>query len=1360
VAMTSPAGSRWPPAEPPSPDLQIEPAPAKSQRYDEEVDAARRVSIASLGLVGLQFFYLAADSQYPQPTAASLINVHLFNVVALSAMTVVLWNASVARYWRTLALLESAEFLIASTVAATLRNSQWSQIPTLALFSLGTAMILPWGIYWQAALNLLCLAAFGILTAIIPPEDLYTTHRWLTLTSTIGLSQLTAYFAARYRRRLRRNEEQIRSVLDSAIDGVIVIDSRGLVSEWNAQALNLFGWNPQETAGRQLAELIMPRRDRGTCETLLRRAQSGELLRKRIEITAAHRGGIEFPAEIVLSPIVLRGEERLSVFVRDISDRKRADETRALLAAIFESTDEAMLSIDLSGKATSWNPAAERLLGYKADEIVGADTAVMVPPKRRAEVAELGERMRREPRLRRVETERLRKDGTPVPVSISHSPIYDSAGALIGISIVARDLTERKRAQSAQALLAAIVESSADALYSARAGNLTSWNPGAERMYGYQADEVIGKSALILWPREQHDQLRGIMRRIDREQIVREHESTRVRKDGSTFEVAVTASPMHDNRGRVIGASVAERDITASKKAARDLAENEEKFRKIFNGSLDAISISTINDGRYLDVNDETLRFSGFRREEMIGKTTEELGIWVHNDTPIRIRKGLLRDGVIRNLEIETRTKDGSIRSGLLSAQIAEIGGQKSVIAFSRDITERRVAERTLAENEAKFRKIFNDSLDAIAIMSLPEGRYIDMNDEYCALTGFSREETRDQTPAGLGLMTDERLGQGLAQMLAEGVVRNRELEIKSRDGQVRSVLYSTSPIELAGRDCYMVFARDVTELKQAERAVIDAAVKASQAKSDFLSAMSHEIRTPLNAIIGMADLLWDTPLTNEQREYVRIFRSTGNTLQNLINEILDLSKVEAGRLALEAVGFDLDELIDKVGETLAVSAQSKGLELICDIAPDVPVDLIGDPLRIRQVLINLIGNAIKFTEKGHVVVAVEREPGSAKAGALRLSVSDTGVGITQEQQAVLFGRFAQADVSTARKYGGSGLGLSICKALIELMGGRFWLESTPGSGTTFFVSIVLDTQSPRGRTLAVSTRLSGLKVLVVESDSAARQAVSRTLCAHGALVDALASSQKALEELMGGARAADYELILVDSRMPAIDGFTICQRSTAAGRVRGRMVLLLNADNLAGDLAHVKESGASDYLFKPLRRSALVELALSIRAPRLVGQIDKPAADSVKPRRVFRILLAEDSPDNRLLIQAYLKKTLYTLDTAANGQVAFEMFTAAQYDLVLMDMQMPQVDGYVATAKIREWEKQKGAARTPIIALTAFALPADVQRSVAAGCDGHLSKPIRKKLLLDEIEKYIAQPDRAAGFGQNTESAMLVKSS
>jgi two-component system sensor histidine kinase/response regulator len=795
---------------------------------------------------------------------------------------------------------------------------------------------------------------------------------------------------------------------------------------------------------------------------------------------------------------------------------------------------------------------------------------------------------------------------------------------------------------------------------------------------GYEPEEVLGKTPFDLMPPEEARRIGSLFGPIAAaRQSFSYIESVYVHKDGRHIVLECGGVPVFDDAGRFRGYHGIDRDITERKR----IEHVERERARVLGQQQIALCELAKHDAIYTGNLEEALRMITETGSRVLG--VERTSIWTLNE----------QGSALELLDLYERTPNRHITGSTLAAQ----------------------------DYPSYFQAIAHEEHAIAAHDAHADVRTREFSQSYL-------------TPLGIGAMLDapvRRRGHVVGVLCHEHVGG-------PRSWTTEEVSFSSS---LA---TFMTLALEAHQRREAEQALVlakEAAEVASRAKSEFLASVSHEIRTPMNAIIGMADLLWETDLTPDQRKYLRIFRRAGGNLLSLINDILDLSKVEVGHLELELTDFDMSDLVEKAIEILAMRANEKGLELACHLSPDVPRAVIGDPNRLHQILINLISNAIKFTDSGSVTVRVMQDPELPTPGAIRFSISDTGIGIPSDKLAAIFESFTQAHASMTRKYGGTGLGLTISRQLAELMNGRIWVESTLGEGSTFHCCVQLAVQSsPTSTHDNVQINLQGIRTLVVDDHATNRLILRETLATLGAEVTDTASGREAIEEWRRASTSArPYELLLLDCRMPEMDGFQVAEEIRRASLPQNLTIVMLASHHWADDIARTYDMGLGGYLIKPIRKSDLLQ-TISIALDRSKGihhtTGSAPMASTPPTEtRALRILLVEDSPDNQVLVRSYLKQTPYRLDIADHGAIALELFKNGYYDLILMDMQMPVMDGYEATQAIRAWEREHDLPPTQVIALTALALKEDGVKILEAGCNAHMTKPIKKHTLLGVLQ-------------------------
>ncbi len=686
------------------------------------------------------------------------------------------------------------------------------------------------------------------------------------------------------------------------------------------------------------------------------------------------------------------------------------------------------------------------------------------------------------------------------------------------------------------------------------------------------------------------------------------------------------------------------------------------------------------------------------------------------------------------------------------------------VLARTEEL-QTEVNERTRAELHLQFSlkelKDLESALDQHCIVARADrrGTIIFVNDKFCSISKYSREELigMDHRIVNSGFHSKEFV-EDLWLTIKSGKVWKGEIKNHAKDGSVYWV--DTTIVPFCDADGnprqYIAIRTDITEIKRVEdemRGAKETAEEASRAKSEFLANMSHEIRTPLNGIMGMTDLALETQLSPEQREYLETVKISADSLLTVINDILDFSKIEAGKIDLEAIDFNLRDCLEMSLKTMALRADEKGLELLCEVAPEVPELVRGDSGRLRQVIINLTGNAIKFTDKGEVAVKVQVETVSEHDHTLHFVVSDSGIGIPQEKLQSIFDPFSQADSSTTRKYGGTGLGLTITSRLVGMMGGKIWVESELGRGSQFHFTARLGTADVKiievGE-IAPPEILRAAKVLVVDDNTTNRRILEGMLGRWEMKSSSAQDGNAALKMLSEAQDLGEpFALILMDMHMPNMDGFELIEKIRHGPHPSTATIMMLTSAGHRGDAARCQELGVAAYLLKPIRQSELREaIARVLGAREQKGAIPLINRYSLQDAREssasLRVLLVEDNRVNQRLATRLLEKRGHSVSLASDGREALVVLEKESFDLVLMDLQMPEMDGFEATTAIRKNERGTGN-HLPIVALTAHAMKGDREKCLAAGMDGYLTKPIRPHELDELLHTYVVRKAAAS---------------
>ncbi|TAN49883.1 MAG: response regulator, partial [Betaproteobacteria bacterium] len=820
-------------------------------------------------------------------------------------------------------------------------------------------------------------------------------------------------------------------------------------------------------------------------------------------------------------------------------------------------------------------------------------------------------------------------------------------------------------------------------------------------------------------------------------------ELRRVRKDGSQFWCRVTVASLIRGEPINAGAVGLYEDITARHEAEDALRAAHGELDAIFESASTGIAL--VRAGRIERCNRKLEELIRVETNGLIGKETRELFAATEEEFQQGRREitARLAEGGTYHRQWEFRRNDGSSFWCRMSGHAVDRGDlAKGTVWILEDVTEEREAAEALRSAHAELDAIFASATSGVALV---RARRVERcNPRLEEMHGYGTGELLGMPVRVLYAAADDEFEQFAAEARAtveRGEIWRQEKLLIRKDRSTfwaRLTGRAIEPGNVTRGNVWMM--EDVTDEHAAAEALREAkriAEEATQAKSMFLANMSHEIRTPMNAIIGMSYLALRTELSLKQRDYVSKIHNAGTSLLGIINDILDFSKVEAGKLALERVPMRFDEVLENVCSLVVYKANEKGLELLLDVAPDVPPALVGDPLRLGQILTNLVNNAVKFTERGHVKISVRRTDRVGSKVQLQIKVADTGIGMTREEAGRLFQAFSQADGSTTRKYGGTGLGLTIAQRLVELMGGAIEVDSVPGKGSTFSFSAWFGVdERPAAPRHVLPEALNGMRALVVDDNSAAREILSHKLRDLGLSVSMATSGEEAVALVEQSPGEKPFAVVFTDWKMPGLDGIETAKRIRS--RAHAPKVVMVTAFGRDDVRAEAAAAGIDAFLVKPVNQSSLVDTLIEQFAPKSGEVVLATAGTTELPNlRGVRFLLAEDNEVNQQIAVELLTDRGAEVDVAATGRQAIEALLQGtrSYDAVLMDVQMPDMDGIEATRRIRADAR---FARLPIIALTAHAMPEERERCIAAGMVDHILKPIEPRAMFQTLLRWV----------------------
>jgi PAS domain S-box-containing protein len=1064
---------------------------------------------------------------------------------------------------------------------------------------------------------------------------------------------------------------------------------------------------------------------------------------------------------------------------------------KAYFENLVENATEGIIVADTEGRVLRANDEFRRMFGFTAQEVVGRALDELIVPQDQMEAAvSITKRVIRGEKVA-FETVRRRKDGLEISVSVIASPIF-VGGALQAVFGIYRDISDQKRIleelKNSEKRFQDLALSSADWIWEVDKNGVYTFASGkVKQILGYESVEIIGKTPFDLMPKHEAARVRQIYNQLiaDKQPFI-DLVNWNLSKDGRLVCLQTNAVPIMDENNGLVGYRGMDKDITERRYSETQILKQNmllEAINKLLQKAITDESDSdlaafclqlaqSLTDSKFGFIGEvnprdrfDTISLSDPGWEACrIPKSNAPIlinnmkvrGLWAQ---PLKDGKSQLinspsthpaRVGIpighpeINNL-LTVPLKRADKPTGVLALANKDGGydrdDQKAVEALATAFIEaldRKRAEEAIKKETAKLTAIISGIEEGV-VCADTEDRIVEVNDYFLRIFKKEKAQLLGQT------LWDAHLGELIDTLKADIVTFRKRagspaVEVQ-RSLADREVMFRIKPTYINGEYAGLIInLLDVSELIRVRKE----ALAASKAKTDFLANISHEIRTPMNGILGMTELALDTNLTPEQREYLRGIKSSAESLMTLINDILDFSKIEARKLEIEKTPFNLEDLIYETVSPLAIQAHKNKLDLVCAIPPRLNTDIIGDPGRLRQILINLVSNAIKFTEKGEVVISVEEETKEGDNILLHFAISDTGIGIPEDKQKIIFDVFAQADSSMTRKYGGTGLGLAISSQLVDLLGGRIWVESAVGKGSRFHFTarFMIPLNEDEQPSLRPKMLFADLPVLLIEDNASSRRVIREWGAFWGIKLREAESADEAiviLDDIKETKKA--FQIILMDANLPGHDSFIILDYVKDNPELAKSIIMMMSSSSNRVDASPWLKVGISAHLGKPIKPSELKNSILNV-----LGLGPKPqesAAEGPEPgtlpvRRAYRILIAEDNLVNQRVAIYMLEKQGHQVTGAMNGEEALAALEKENFELVLMDVQMPKMDGFQATRLIRSKEKESGL-HLPIIAMTAHAMKGDREKCLAVGMDDYIAKPLNLKQLSETIAQVMS---------------------
>jgi len=1125
---------------------------------------------------------------------------------------------------------------------------------------------------------------------------------------------------------LSKLEEKYRTILDLTPSGFMLIDPlTHRIVDINQTGAAMFGEFRGNMIGSVCHKYVCPA---GTGECPL--TEPGMAFDKT-ESVFLRKDGTSIPVLKTAVCINLDGRDLLLETFSGISDLKKLQkellDSQAKYRTILEEMEEAYYEIDVKGDITFVNEATARMYGFPREEMLGMSYKQFTPRDNWSKIVADYVRVfvSGVPELRRSATG-VKKDGTINYREDSIFPIRNDKGEMVGLRGISHDVTERKRTElELQEILEDLKRSNAE--LQCRNAQLSK-----VREIALGTDKSKTSADVLRLVAERSRELPGVrfvlaLKYNDtRDMLVPMYYSS-IRDGDAVSSLAAVGFNLPDFLENISGDKKPQ--VTSSQFGiVRDLGES--------NSPIIKNKLSQIMQDVWPETTCDSIQ--------------NALGIKSFAFVPV-----ILDDRQWGTLAF---VLDGEVPLDILEMVSAHCSNAlKNIIAY-----------------EAFFFAFDSNPIPS-AITSFTNGKFIEVNESFLKLIDCSREDVLGRTARELQLWPNADEHARIAPLIRkEHKVNDAEITYRNRSGQIRRGVFAAKILSINNQLCNLMTINDVTERRQMEdeiksqrdrlaelevslRKAIVEANTANQAKSEFLARMSHEIRTPLHGMTGVLELLADGKLELQQQEYLALARSSADSLLGVISDILDFSKIEAGKFELESEEFDLEAIVEMSLNTVAMIAQKKGLEIIYQLSPDVPTLVRGDATRLRQILLNLLGNSVKFTEKGEILVSIDKENDENSEVVLHFSVKDTGIGISKEKQGLIFDAFSQVDSSIERRRGGTGLGLTISRSLVEKMGGQIWVEGDVGMGSTFHFTVQFATKTESGQQQAAMEHLPAAKhaelantsALLIDDNESNRLLLGRWLREWGLQVTEAPDGQTGLKLIKEGAEGLNcFNLVLLDRNMPVNDGFTVAEQIRGTAANKPVILMMLETSSIGRDLDSCREMEISNYVVKPIYKRKLFRCILSsLGIDSSSEQENSSAGTSGADSPQLNILVAEDNATSQLIAKKMLEKKGHVVSIADNGVQACEKIADSHFDMVFMDVEMPIMNGLEATRVIRGREKQSGR-HIPIVAMTAYATKEDKQKCLVAGVDDFLVKPAKSKDIYAMIDKLVREGSKVSGNG------------